>query len=397
MRTAPILDRLAGLGAAKWEVHVRARTLARAGRDIIEMTIGEPDVPTPPVLVDAAAAAMRAGRTGYSDGRGEPGLRAALAARYSARTGQAVGPDRFICVPGTQTALYLTMMALTGPGDEVLAGDPMYATYEGVIRAGGAALCPVPLDPAQGFRLSAASVAAAVTPRSRVILLNSPHNPTGAVLTARDIAEIGEVARAHDLWIVADEVYEDLVFPGTTFASPLADPALADRTLVVSSISKSHAAPGFRSGWIVAPAPLVDAMLPLAETMLFGNQPFIADMTERAVRDGSPVAAGMAARFSARADRLATALGNGPLGLHLPRAGMFAMVDIRATGLSGLDYALDLLEAEGVAVMPGSSFGDSVPGWVRIALTVPDEAFDRGLARILRHARARSAGAQLFV
>jgi arginine:pyruvate transaminase len=282
------------------------------------------------------------------------------------------------------------MAAVAEAGDEVLVGDPMYATYEGVIRATGAGMVPLPLDPARGFRMAATDIAARVTPRSRAILLTTPHNPTGAVLSAEDIAAIGKVARAHDLWIIADEVYEEMVFDGVRFASPLADPGLADRTIAVSSISKSHAAPGFRSGWCVGPEAFTEALLPLSEVMLFGNQPFLADMTEAAIRDGSPVAAGMRARFAARAGRLATRLqADTPLRVHRPEAGMFALVDVTATGMDGDAYAQDLLDAEGVAVMPGASFGATLAPWVRVALTVGDAAFDEALRRIAAHAAAR--------
>ena len=373
MKYAPVTDRLATLGGAKWGVHYRARALAAEGRPIIELTIGEPDLPPPATLIEDAATALRAGRTGYSNGRGEAGLLAALSDRYSARRGQAIGPERFLCLPGTQTVLYMVLSALTTTGDEVLVGDPMYATYEGVIRASGATMVPVPLRAEHGFRMRAEDVAARITPQSRVLFLNSPHNPTGSVLTAKDLAELGEVARAHDLWILSDEVYEDLVFPGVTFASPMDMADLADRVIAASSISKSHAAPGFRSGWCVGPEEFISRALPLAETMLFGNQPFLADATAAALSQPSPVAAAMAARFQARAQMLAGALdGVAGLRVHLPDAGMFALLDVRATGMGGEAFALALLEAEGVAVMPGESFGAGLSGWLRISLTRPD-------------------------
>ncbi|SEI52522.1 arginine:pyruvate transaminase [Cribrihabitans marinus] len=265
-------------------------------------------------------------------------------------------------------------------------GDPLYATYEGVIRASGAAMVPVPLRPEDGFRLQAEDIAARITPRSRAILLNTPHNPTGAILTAEDIAAIGALAREHDLWIVSDEVYEDLVFDGATFVSPLAFEDLAERVVVASSISKSHAAPGFRSGWCIGPEAFAAAALPLSETMLFGNQPFIADMTERAVRDGSPVAAGMRTRFAARAALLQRRLDTETdLVVKMPEAGMFAMVNVAATGLTGAAYARDLLARGGVAVMPGSSFGQTMRDWVRVALTVEDARLDEACNRITTH------------
>lgn len=390
MRFSSINERLAGLGGAKWEVHARAKDMARAGRDVIRLTIGEPDVPTPERLKDAAYAAMKAGRTGYSDGRGEPGLRAALAEKYSKNRGCAFHPDQVMCFPGTQTALYAVMMAVAEEGAEVLVGDPMYATYEGVIRATGAAMVPVPLRPENGFRMAAADVAARITPRTRVILLTTPHNPTGAILTREDIAALGRLAVEHDLWIISDEVYEDLVFEGSEFVSPLSDPDLAERVVAVSSISKSHAAPGFRSGWCVGSLEFTANLLALSETMLFGNQPFIADMTEQAVREGSDVAAGMRQRFAARAELLAARLERETaLRVHRPEAGMFAMVDIAATGLDGESYAFDLLGKTGVAVMPGASFGKTLDTWVRLALTVEDAPFAQAIDRIVAHANAR--------
>lgn len=388
MRFATVTERLAGLGGAKWRVHERAAAMARAGRDVIRLTIGEPDTAPPGALIADTATALAAGRTAYSNGRGEAGLRAALAERYTARRGRAFTPEQVICLPGTQTALYAVMAALAEAGDEVLTGDPMYATYEGVIRATGAEMVAVPLRPERGFRMDAGDLAARITPRSRAILLNTPHNPTGAVLTAEDIAAIGAVARAHDLWIVVDEVYEDLVFEGVGFVSPLNDPALADRVIAVSSISKSHAAPGLRSGWCVGPQPFVEALLPLAEVMLFGNQPFIADATEAAIRRGSEVAAGMRARFDRRAAALAARLGAGcGLRVHRPQAGMFAMVDVSGTGMSGADWADSLLEEQGVAVMPGAAFGESLGGWVRVALTEEDSRLEEAAERMAAHAR----------
>ncbi|UUV05464.1 MULTISPECIES: pyridoxal phosphate-dependent aminotransferase [Ruegeria] len=390
MKTTSVTERLAGLGGAKWGVHLKARDLIKAGADIVEMTIGEPDVPVPDALVEATVTSLRAQRTGYSNGRGEAGLLDALAARYSASRGRAFGPENFLCFPGTQTALFAAMAGVAESGDEVLVGDPMYATYEGVVRASGAEMVPVPLRPEKGFSMQAADIAARITPRSRAILLTTPHNPTGAVLTAADIAEIGQLAIAHDLWIISDEVYEELIFDGARFVSPLADPELADRVIGVSSISKSHAAPGFRSGWCVGPAAFCEALLPYSETMLFGNQPFIADMTEKAIRDGSEVAPGMAARFSGRATLLADRLeAETDLTVHRPEAGMFALINVSATGLDGEAYAWDLLQA-GVAVMPGSAFGDSLKDWVRVALTISDTDFGIAVSRIIDHANSKS-------
>lgn len=388
MKFADITRRTAGLGSDLWGVYYHAQKLIAEGKDIVSMTIGQPDVPTPPELIDVAKDALDRGRTGYSEGRGENNLRSALANQYSTRRGHKFGPNNVLCLPGTQTALFTAMMGVAETGDEVLVGDPLYATYEGIIRATGATPVMVPLRPENGFRISAEDIEARVTERTTAILLTTPHNPTGAVLSDEDIRNIGTVAKSHDLWIVSDEVYEDLVFEGVTFASPLDHGDLLERSVVVASISKSHAAPGFRSGWIIGSLEFCNALLPLSESMLFGNQPFIADVTEHGIRHGSSVAPGMARRFAARASRLNDRLAKETnLTVHQPEAGMFALINVASTGMDGTEYAWSLLE-HGVAVMPGASFGSTIQNWVRVALTVEDGRFDQAIDRMISHAQS---------
>lgn len=394
MRYAPVTERLAGLGGAKWEIHALARRMQAAGEAVIELTIGEPDVATPAALLETAHRAMVAGRTGYSNGQGEPALVAALAARYSARRGRPIGKDQVMCLPGTQTTLYAILQTLVTEGDDVLVGDPMYATYEGLIRATGAAVIPVPLHPEAGFRMQAADVAARITPRTRILFLNTPHNPTGAVLTKDDLTALCQLAAAHDLWVICDEVYEDLLFPGVTFASPLDLPDFADRVIVASSISKSHAAPGFRSGWCIGPAEFCARLLPLSETMLFGSQPFIADMTAAAVSAPSPIAGDMMARFHRRATLIRDHLdGVAGLRVQMPQAGMFALLDIRASGMTGDAFARALLAEAKVATMPGESFGSALSGWLRLSLTQPDDRILEACTRIATFAEGRRIAA----
>ncbi|PRX11272.1 UNVERIFIED_ORG: arginine:pyruvate transaminase [Martelella mediterranea] len=382
MHYARISDRLGGLGSDKWAVHLKARAMKEAGTPILELTIGEPDVDPDPILAEVVASALAEGRIGYSNGRGEPSLLDALSKRYTARTGRPVGPENIVCFPGTQTALFAVMLTLVEAGDAVLVGDPLYATYEGVIRSTGAEMLPVPLKPEDRFHMRADILEQAITHNARVLLLNTPHNPTGAVLTAEELAAIGAVCRRHDLWIIADEVYEELIFGGD-FASPLDNEVLAARTISVSSISKSHAAPGFRSGWAVGPAEFCARLLPVAETMLFGNQPFIADATAAAIERPSGVSAALRASLKRRAALLVDGLSSVPgVACAMPEAGMFAFADVSASGLPGEAFALGLLEAEHLAVMPGASFGAEADSFIRISLTVPDADIVEAARRI---------------
>jgi len=387
MHYASITDRLAGLGSGKWQVHVRGRELRALGHPVIELTIGEPDVNPDPQLLDACETAMRAGRYRYSNGRGEPPILAALAAKYSRRTGRAITAENLLYFPGTQTALYAVLMGLVEAGDKVLVPDPYYATYESVVRAPGADVVPVPMRAEDGFHLRSEVLESAIVPGCRVLLLNSPHNPSGAVLSRAEIAAIGEVCRKHDLWIISDEVYEELTF-GVEFSSPLDIDTLADRTIAVSSISKSHAAPGFRSGWAVGPAEFCRRLLPLSESMLFGGQPFISDMTAYALTHELPTAALMRSHYKARADLIMDRLG-GIAGLKpmRPEAGMFVLLDVSATGLDGQEFASRLLEERHVAVMPGTSFGSAAKNFVRVSLTVPDDKLAEACERMALFAR----------
>lgn len=381
MRYASITDRLARLGSEKWAVHVEARRRKEKGLPIIELTIGEPDLPPHERLIAEATRSMAAGRHRYSNGRGEPGVVDALVRKY-ARRRPGVTAENVLCFPGTQTALFAVMLGLVETGDAVLVGDPLYATYEGVVRATGADMVPVPLRPEKGFHMQAEDLERAITPQCRVLLLNTPHNPTGAVLTAGEIAAIGEVCRRHDLWIVSDEVYEELILEGR-FASPFDDPALAERTIACSSISKSHAAPGFRSGWAIGPAELCARLLSVSETMLFGQQPFIADMTAYALDNPVDTSEIMRRAYRRRVDIIRAALSDAPgLVPFPPEAGMFIVIDVRDTGMSGEDFAWALLNEEEVAVMPGSAFGAGGNNFIRLSLTVPDDKIEEACRRM---------------
>lgn len=381
MRYAAITERLRTLGGDKWAVHNAARARRDAGEDIIELTIGEPDISPAPELIEHCVASLRAGRTQYSNGRGEPGLVDALVEAYRPRHPQ-IGAENVLCFPGTQTALFAVMLGLVGPGEGVLIGDPYYATYEGVVSAAGGHVLAVPLHMDRDFVLQPADLRAAITPDSRVLLLNTPHNPTGAVIDRATLEKLGTICAEHDLWIVCDEVYAELIFEGS-FTSPLEIESLRERVVVVSSISKSHAATGFRSGWAIGPAEFCAALLPISETMLFGNQPFIADMTEAALRGDFDTSARMREAFGRRARMLCARLNAVPgLSVQMPRGGMFLMLDVAGTGLNGEAFAWRLLDEQGVAVMPGSAFGGNGDGLVRVALTVPDAELEEAARRV---------------
>lgn len=385
MKFASITQRLSGLGSEKWAVHIEGKRRAAAGENLIFLSIGEPDAPPPTAIMDVANKQMRAGRTHYAPSRGEPELLESLSQLYSKRTGRPISTRQFIFLPGTQTALFTAMLATIELGDEVLMADPYYATYEGVIAAAGGVAVPIAVDPDHGFHLKAADLERAITPKSRALLLNTPSNPTGAVLTRDAIAQISDVCERHDLWIISDEVYATLTYGNTVFASPFDDPRMEKRTIIVSSLSKSHAMPGFRCGWIAASEEFCANTVPLTETMLFGSQPFLEDAAAFALAHHFPEVDAMKVNYERRARALVAGLkGAKNISARMPEGGMFVMVDVRKTGLSGEAFARRLLAEENVVTMPGESFGAGGAGHVRVALTVDEAQITEACKRITR-------------
>jgi arginine:pyruvate transaminase len=380
---ASMSDRLAGLGGHKWAVHGEGKRRAAAGQTgLIFLSIGEPDLPPPSAVVETAIASLRAGRTRYTAGQGDPGVLVAIAGHYSRRSGLHVDPQQIVYTAGTQNALATTMMTLAETGDEVLVPDPYYATYESVVAATGATFTPIPTSPTSRFHLTAESLEARVTSKSKVLLLNTPSNPAGAVLSASEIDAIGEVCIRHDLWIVCDEVYADMTFE-VPFASPFDRPALRDRSVSVASISKSHALPGFRAGWAAGPEDFARRLTSVVETMLFGSQPFLADAVVTALSERHPEVDALRSEFRKRAELVVRELSKSPdLDVSMPEGGMFMLVDVRKTNLTGEEFAWRLLNEQGVVVMPGESFGAAAAGHVRIALTVDSPTLIDACGRI---------------
>jgi arginine:pyruvate transaminase len=300
-------------------------------------------------------------------------------------TGQQVSPDQVVVLAGAQCALFAAFQCLVDPGDEVIVFEPAYVTYPATVAAADAVLVPVPLRPENGFHLDPADLRRALTPRTRAILWNSPNNPTGAVATAEELAALASTACEHDLWLVSDEVYATLVFTGQ-HRSPAALPGMAERTVTVSSVSKSHAMTGWRLGWLIGPEPLAHHAGRLALCMLYGSPGFIQDAATTALAHDHPELATMRERFRRRRDTVLDHLANLPgIRCHEPAGGMFVMLDVRGTGRSATDFAHGLLAAENVSLLPGDAFGSPAAGHVRLSLTVSEERLVEACGRIRRH------------
>lgn len=369
MHYSRLTERIAGEGAAAWDIHYRALARQAAGDDITVLSVGDPDFATPTPIVESAVASLRGGATHYPDVQGKLALRQAIADGYR-RQGLDVGPDNVIVMAGAQCGLYAAAQCLLDPGDEVLVPEPSYVTYEAVLRATGAELVQVPLNGEADFRLDPAALEASITPRTRAMLLNSPHNPTGQLIDADTWKAIAELCRRHDLWLIADEVYAELIFEGE-HVCPATLPDMAERSVIVSSLSKSHAMTGWRLGWVLGPKPLIEHLTHLALCMLYGCPDFIQDAACEALLTPPAELSEMRDVYRARRDTVCQALAESTAVTAIrPPAGMFLMVDIRATGLSSQAFANRLLDEENISVLSGEAFGPSAAGFVRLSLTV---------------------------
>jgi arginine:pyruvate transaminase len=371
---------LAAGATDNWAILDRARALAEGGARVLSLSIGQPEEPPPAAVIEAAARALAAGRTTYSPLLGEPALRAAVA------RARGVSEAHVVILPGAQHALLATLSLLLGPGDEVLSPDPHYATYAGTAAVAGGRLVPVAMD-GPAFRLDPDRLAAAITPRTRAILVNTPANPTGRALSVADFAALRALCEAHGLWLLSDEVYGSLSFGGRHVSAWEHGPR--ESTVVLDSLSKSHAMTGFRVGWALAPERLVPALGEWSAAALFGVAQFVQDAAAVALGLPDAALAPYRAGFARRAGAVANAMAAIPgLDLYPPDGGMFAFVDVRAHAADDVAFANALLDREGVAVMPGSGFGPGGRGFVRISLTPGDATLGEALGRIARFVAA---------
>jgi arginine:pyruvate transaminase len=385
MRISHRIAHLTEDGTGGWAIFFRARALKAAGVEIADLTIGEHDVGTDPAILAAMDASARGGHTGYAALRGTDGLRAAVAARVAARTGVPTGPENVLVTPGGQAALFAAHHLVGEAGDRALFVDPYYATYPGKIRGAGLVPVPVPARSRDGFQPRPEEIAARAE-GAVSLLINTPNNPTGAVYSRAVLEGIAEVCRARDLWLVSDEVYDSQVWEGRHL-SPRALEGMAERVLVVGSMSKSHAMTGSRVGWVVGPEDAVEALGVLTTHTTYGVPGFVQDAAEFALGRGEAFEAAVAAPFRRRRDiAMRLVAGQGAVRAVPAGGAMYVMLDVRASGLSGEEFAGRLIDEERIAVMPGESFGAAAAGHVRVALTIGDAAFEAAFGRLLAFA-----------
>lgn len=387
---SPRITALTEGGSDGWEVFYRARQMVSEGTPVTELTIGEHDIGTAPAILDAMQAAAQAGATGYAAVPGIAPLRAKVAQRIAARTGTPTEPANVIIMPGGQAGLFAAHMAVLAPGDAALYVDPYYVTYPGTIRAASGVPHALLTRARDAFLPDPDLLDRMIRETgARSVLINSPNNPTGTVYPAETLEALARVVTAHDLWLISDEVYDTQIWEGTHL-SPRSLPGMAERTLVVGSLSKSHAMTGSRIGWIVAPKPAISALIDLSTSTTYGVPGYIQEAALFALDHGDE--AGVAAPFRRRRDKVLARLAAQDLvGVIPSRGAMYLMLDIRRTGLSGRAFAEALLDTHRIAVMPGESFGASAAGHIRVALTVDDDRLIEAIETLCRFAADHAA------
>jgi aspartate/methionine/tyrosine aminotransferase len=384
MSRSPITARVDGLRpTAVNRVLAEARQLQQAGKPLVSLMRGQPDTPTPAHIVEAAERALRAGRTGYPDNQGEPALREAVAEKLARDNGLTFDPAREILITDGATCGISTALAvLIEPGEDVLLPDPVYDAYASPIALWGGRAVPVPSVIREGrFIFGRAALESAWTPQTRVLLLNTPWNPTGTVLTSGELREVMDFAAERELMVISDEIYEALVYDGRRHLSPAALGADArGRTILISSLSKTYAMTGWRVGYCAGPAVIIGAMLLVLQQSSRGPATFVQDAAACALRGDQTCVRRMAAEYQGRRDQTVAALSGIP-GVRplVPEGSLFVMADVRELGLPSEEVRRRLLHEFGVIVLHGSAFGPGGEGTLRISFAAGGTALEQGL------------------
>ena len=369
MTEIPLADRMARLGTeSAFEVLARARAIEDAGGKIIHLEIGEPDFPTAPHIVEAAVEALRAGATHYVPAPGIPPLRRAVA-DFLERTGRMrVTPDRVVVTPGAKPIMFFSILALANEGDEVLYPDPGFPMYESITSFTGAVPVPVPLRERNGVRIDTDELERLITPRSKLLIINSPHNPCGSALTREDCEAIATIAQRHDLIVLSDEVYWAIRYGSGPHASVLDVDGMADRTILLDGWSKTFAMTGWRLGFGVFPPALVEPVTRLAINSVSCTSAFSQYAAIAALEGPWDPVDQMVAEFRRRRDIIVAGLNDLPgVSCLEPQGAFYVFPNITETGQTSADLQARLMAEAGVAALSGTAFGPCGEGFLRFS------------------------------
>jgi aspartate aminotransferase len=379
-----LASRMQSIGTeTAFEAAARARALEATGRSVIHLEIGEPDFDTPANIREAAKRALDAGRTHYPPFPGIPELRAAIAADTALRRGFAPDPADVFVTVGGKGVMYYAILALVDPGDEVIVPDPGYPIYESVTRFVGGTAVPIPIRQENDFRLDTNELASLVTSRTKLIVINSPANPTGGVLTAEDLRRISEIAIERDLLVLSDEIYSRILYDGERHSSIAALPGMADRTIVLDGFSKTYAMTGWRLGYGIVPAWLGHGFGRLLINSVSGATTFAQDGAVEALTGPQDAVDAMVAEFRARRDLVVDGLNAIPgVSCLRPKGAFYVFPEISGTGVDGATLADMLLQEAGVSVLAGTAFGGVGTSHIRLSYANSRENIAEALRRM---------------
>jgi len=351
--------------------------------DVISLGIGEPDFATPWHIREAAIYALEKGRTGYTSNLGLPRLRRSISDYVRGRFGVSYEPLSEVLVSvGVSESIDLALRALLDPGDEVLYHEPCYVSYApSIVLARGVAKA-IPTSAANEFQLRAEDLVAAITPASRVLMLNFPNNPTGATMTADNLAEIAEICVKHDLIVLTDEIYSELTYEGGTHTSIAAFPGMKERTVFLHGVSKAYAMTGWRIGFACAPKEIIEAMMKIHQYSILCASIMGQDATIEALERGTPAMESMRREYELRRNYLVNSFNEFGLPCFKPKGAFYVFPDVSSTGLTSREFSLRLLHEKKVAVVPGTAFGVSGEGHVRCSYATALDQIKLAVQRI---------------
>ncbi len=383
------MDRIATLKpTAVNAILAEVRALQAQGQKIVSLMRGEPDFRTPAHISEACTRALANGRTGYPDNRGEKVFRDAVALKLQRDNALTYDPGReILATSGATFGIYAALAALLEEGDEVLLQDPVYDAYQSPVLLLGGVVRKVRSEIVNGrFALSAEALEAAWTPRVKVLILNTPWNPVGSVLTADELRAVAAFCERRNVWLIGDEIYEAITYGGAKHLSaPAVVPSLKDRYIHVNSLSKTYAMPGWRVGYCAGPAAMIDRMFMVLAQSSRGPATFIQDAAAEALSGSQACVDDMRTEYNGRRAKVLAALDGIPgVAALAPEGGFFAMADIRALGQSSNDVRRRLLQEQGLVVVHGAAYGEGGEGTLRVSFASGGEVLDRGLEALRR-------------
>ena len=377
-------DRVASLQAeGAYAVLARAQGLEAQGHVILHLEIGQPDFPTFPNVSQAGIEAIQKGQTRYTSPGGLPALRAAIANSVSGRLGLNIGPECIMVGPGAKPGLFFPTLALVNPGDEVLYPDPGFPTYVAMIRVAGGIPVPVPLREQNQFSFDLQAFDDRISEKTRLIILNSPANPTGGVIPLEDLKHIAEKAREHDAWVMSDEIYTRLAYDGLLVPSIAALPGMLERTIIVDGFSKTYAMTGWRLGFMVMPEALAERVELLLTHSIGCTATFTQVAGVEALTGPQEKVAENIAEYQRRRDYIVAGLNAIPgVSCQVPQGAFYVFPNVKSFGLSSKEIAARLLDEAGVAVLAGSDFGSGGEGYLRLCYATSLEVLRESLVKM---------------